>query len=67
LTIAIFVGLIGPAAVAVVAIVIAIVRIFRRRAFAWIVPLAGGALATVVFYTAVTIAYGAADINFWSQ
>jgi hypothetical protein len=67
LTIAIFLGLIGSPAVGIVAIVVAIIRVVRRRAFTWVIPLAGAAGAAIVFYLAATIGYAAAGMNFWNQ
>jgi uncharacterized membrane protein len=67
LTFAMFLGLIGCPALAVAAIVIAIVRGRRRRAFTWVIPLVGIVLVTLVFLVATTVGYAAADINFWNQ
>jgi hypothetical protein len=64
---AVLIGIFGPAVIAIVAMVIAIVRGVRHRALNWIIPIVGGVAATIVFYGAAILGYAAAGLNFFVQ
>ncbi|HEY1531054.1 MAG TPA: hypothetical protein VGF80_09580 [Galbitalea sp.] len=67
LTFGLYLGLIGCPAVAIAVVVVAVVRGTRRRAFTWVIPLVGIVVVTLVFFTAATVGFAAAGINFWNQ
>lgn len=64
---AVFLDLVGSVAVGIVALVFAIIRLWRRRVFAWAIPLAGGLLVTILFLVAWTLACDSAHQNFWNR
>jgi hypothetical protein len=55
------------AAVGVVFMVMAIVKMVRRRRLAWLWPLIGGVAILVVWVTGATISYAAAGMSFWNE
>jgi hypothetical protein len=67
LTAAVWLGLVGPPVLAVALIVVAVIRGRRRRAFAWIFPLAGFVLVTVLFVLANALGAAAIGLDFWTQ
>jgi hypothetical protein len=58
------VAIFGTAAVGVATLVITIVLLVRRRRFAWLWPIAGAAVATVLWYVAATVTYAAVGQTF---
>ena len=67
ITFAIWLGLVGAPAIALLAIALTIVRSIRGRGLVWLVPIVGALVATLLFTIAVTVGYAGADINYWNQ